>query len=197
MKALGKAVVDGSSAYVLSYSPSNTNFNGEYRRIEVHTNAEGATARTRPGYYAVADEATADQQLAEGRLQAAMSSTLTYSGVDLACPATFDPQKDRLTGKLVVTPKPTFAIGDTHEQIIRISSFSKNGKPLNVWNWRVNWKDPWTTHVVSASFDKVISPKATTVRFLVSDPTGDRIGTCDYPLALDHMRARSGSARPL
>jgi VWFA-related protein len=182
VKALGQAVLDGRSAYVLSYSPSSEDFKGEYRKIEVHINVEGSTARTRPGYYAVVDEAAADQQLTEGRLQAAMSSTLTYSGVDLACPATFDPQKDRVTGKLVVTPKPTFATSDTHEQIIRISSFSKNGKPLNVWNWRVNWKDPWTSHVVSASFDKVLSPKATTVRFLISDSTGDRIGTCDYRL---------------
>ncbi len=182
VKALDQAVIDGSSAYVISYSPSNEDFKGEYRKIEVHTNVEGSSARTRPGYYAVADEAAADQQLTESRLQAAMSSSLTYSGVDLSCPAIFDPQKDRLTGKLVITPKPTFGTSDSHEQIIRISSFSKNGKPLNVWNWRVNWKDPWTSHVVSASFDKVISPKATTVRFLVSDPSADRIGTCEYRL---------------
>ncbi|MBV9157959.1 MAG: hypothetical protein JO097_16965, partial [Acidobacteriaceae bacterium] len=152
-----------------------------YRKIEVHVDLEGSTARTRPGYYAVADE-TADQQQAEIRLETAMSSPLIYSGVDVSCPATFDSQKDRLTGKIVVTPKPLLGTSDARQQVLRISSFSKSGNPLDVWSWRVNWKDPWTNRAVSASFDKVLSPKATKVRFLVSDPTADRIGTCDYGL---------------
>ncbi len=181
-KALGQAVLDGSSAYLISYSPSNPDFEGEYRKIEVHTDIEGSTARTRPGYYAVAEEAAADQKVTEARLENAMSSPLTYSGVDVSCPAAFDPQKDRLTGKIVVTPKPLLATSDTREQILRISSFSKSGKPLNAWFWRVNWKDPWTSRVVAASFDKVLSANARKVRFLVSDPAADRIGTCDYAL---------------
>ncbi|MBV9155872.1 MAG: VWA domain-containing protein, partial [Acidobacteriaceae bacterium] len=82
-KALSQAVLDGSSAYVISYSPSNTNFQGEYRKIEVHVDLEGSTARTRPGYYAVADE-SADQQQAEVRLETAMSSPLVYSGIDVS-----------------------------------------------------------------------------------------------------------------
>src|SRR5579883_2955258 len=180
--ALAQAVADGTSAYVISYAPANTDFKGEYRRIEIKTDVEGATARTRPGYYAVADEASADQQLTEARLEAAMASTLRYSGVDLSCPATFDGNKDRLSGKIVTAPRALFGSTETRDQIIRIASFSKDGKQLNFWSWRVAWKDPWTTRSVSASFDKVLSSKAKRVRFLVADPAGDRIGTCDYAL---------------
>ena len=180
--ALNEAALDGASAYVISYSPSNEDFRGEYRKIEVRTNVDGSAARTRPGYYAIADEGAADQQLTEQRLQAAMASSLTYSGVDLACPATFDGQQNRLIGKLMISPKPMFAASDAREQIIRITSFSKDGKTLNAWNSRVNWKDPWTNRVVTASFNKELAPKATRVRFLVSDATADRIGSCEYSL---------------
>lgn len=182
VKALDQAVLDGSSSYLLSYSPADSDFKGEYRKIEVHTTLPGSIARTRPGYYALPDSPAADQQLAEARMEAAMASPLAYSGLEVACPAAFDPQKDRLTGKIVVTPKPLFGTGDTRQQVLRISSYSGNAKPLNVWFWRINWKDPWTNRVVSASFDKVLSPKARRVRFLVADPAADRIGTCDYRL---------------
>src|ERR1022692_1855779 len=43
--ALSQAVEDGASAYLISYSPSNGDFNGEYRKIVVRTNHEGSTAR--------------------------------------------------------------------------------------------------------------------------------------------------------
>ena len=180
--ALGQAVRDGSSAYVISYAPSNPAFNGEYRKIEIKTDVQGTTARTRPGYYAIDDEAAADRQLTEARLEAAMASSLRYTGVDLSCPAVYDGAHGRLTGKMVTASHPQFASGETRDQIIRIASFSKAGKQLNFWSWRVTWKDPWTTRSVSASFDKTLAPKTKRVRFLVADPSADRIGTCDYAL---------------
>ena len=44
--ALGEAVQGGAANYAISYSPQNSDFNGEYRKIEVHTSAEGTTAHT-------------------------------------------------------------------------------------------------------------------------------------------------------
>jgi hypothetical protein len=43
-EAIGQTIEDGSSAYVISYSPSNTNFDGGYRKIEIETNRAEATA---------------------------------------------------------------------------------------------------------------------------------------------------------
>ncbi|MGA8029513.1 MAG: VWA domain-containing protein [Bryobacteraceae bacterium] len=178
--AISDAVVDGSSSYLISYSPSDTNFNGDYRKIEVNTNTEGATARTRQGYYAVADDAAPNREITDAVLDAAMSSPLSYAGLDVACPATYDAAKGQLIGKLTVTPKPLLATADQNEQVIRFASFSKDHKTLDRWSWRVNWKTPWTNRVVSASFDRPLSPKATSARFVVSDAAAQRIGTCDY-----------------
>jgi VWFA-related protein len=180
--ALSQAILDGASAYVISYSPANMNFAGEYRKIEVHTTLPDATARTRKGYYAVPDEAAADQGMKDALWEAAMSSPLIYAGLDVSCPATYDASKDRLTGKLVVKPQQLTEGTNQREQVIRVASFSKDRKLLNSWLWRITWKTPWTNRVVSASFDKVLSPKTRTVRFLVSDPAAERMGTCEYPL---------------
>ncbi len=48
-EAIGQAFLDGSSTYVISYSPSNTTFNGDYRTIQIGIDVKGATARTRQG----------------------------------------------------------------------------------------------------------------------------------------------------
>gem|GEM_PF-2654380 len=181
-EALSQAIEDGSSAYLISYSPSDSNFDGGYRKIEVHTGIEGSIARTRQGYYANAEDATPNKEMIEARLQGAMSSPATYGALNVSCPATYDGAKNHLTGKIVVTPNQQAAASDQMEQVIRVSSFSKEQKVLNSWVWRINWKNPWTNRAVSASFDKELSPKAKSVRFLVSDAGADRIGTCEYRL---------------
>ncbi len=181
-EALNQAIVDGSSAYLISYSPSNTTFDGQYRKIEVRTSVEGSHARTRQGYYAVADDFQSDREMADARLDDAMSSPVPYGALNVSCPATYDVSKNRLTGKIVVKANQQKAAADQKEQVIRVASFSNSHKLLNSWDWRITWKDPWTNRDVSATFDKVLSPKANMVRFLVADPAADRIGTCEYRL---------------
>jgi VWFA-related protein len=181
-EAISDAIVDGSTAYTLSYSPSDTNFDGKYRNIDVRTNVADSKARTRQGYYAVADDAVKDEVTRETYLEAAIASPLIYAGFNVSCPASFDETKNRLTGKVVVTPQQVTAGTDQREQIIRVASFAQDHKLLNKWVWRVNWKNPWTNREVSAAFDKVLDAKARTVRFLVSDPGAERIGTCEYRL---------------
>ncbi len=180
--ALGEAIRDSSTTYAVSYSPADTNFNGEYRRIEVQTNVDGSSARTRPGYYAVAEAPSPDAELREAKLQSALASPLPYAGWNLTCPLTFDPSRSHLKGQMVITPKPGVKEEDQTAQTLRVESLSDNGKVLDTWSWHINWKNSWTNRVVNASFDKVLNRKARVVRFLVSDPATDRIGTCEYRL---------------
>ena len=181
-EAISDAIVDGSTAYTLSYAPSDSNFDGKYRTIEIRTDVADSKARTRQGYYAVADDAVKDEGTREAYLEAAIASPLIYSGFNVSCPASYDEAKNKLTGKVLVTPQQVTAGTDQREQIIRVASFAQDHKLLNKWVWRVNWKNPWTNREVSAAFDKVLDAKARTVRFLVSDPGAERIGTCEYRL---------------
>src|SRR5262249_49927530 len=44
---------DIRNQYTISYTPSNTNFDGQFRKIEIRVNAPGnPRVRTRSGYYA-------------------------------------------------------------------------------------------------------------------------------------------------
>jgi len=51
--AVGLAVADGSSYYTLGYYPSNANWDGRFRRIEVKLARKGLRLRYRTGYYAI------------------------------------------------------------------------------------------------------------------------------------------------
>src|ERR1700733_5430923 len=50
--AVNKAVAAGSHYYTLTYSPTNTNWNGEFRKIQVKLQQSGVTLAYRRGYYA-------------------------------------------------------------------------------------------------------------------------------------------------
>jgi VWFA-related protein len=51
-QAVAKAIDGGSNYYTLTYSPSNTKWNGDYRKIEVKLQQPGLTLAYRRGYYA-------------------------------------------------------------------------------------------------------------------------------------------------
>ncbi len=179
-QALSEAVTDGSSAYAISYSPTNSDFNGEFRKIEIQTDIDGASARTRRGYFALPDDTHPDPEMKEVKIKDALASPLTYAGYNLTCPLNYDASKGRASGKLTVSPRPGITVADETREIIRAESLSGDGKVLTSWAWEATWKNPWTNRVVTAAFDKVLTPEAKRVRFLVSNPAADRIGTCDY-----------------
>jgi Ca-activated chloride channel homolog len=52
-RAYGQIAADLRSQYFLTYSPSNTNFDGKWRPIKVECHKPGVNIKTRRGYYAV------------------------------------------------------------------------------------------------------------------------------------------------
>lgn len=179
--ALSEAMHSGAANYSISYSPQNGDFNGEYRKIEVHTSAEGTTAHTRLGYYAVADEMAPTKELREARWLAALASPLTYAAFSVSCSSNYDANTGRATGAFTV--KPTPLIMETEPQsreIIRVAALSSSGAITGNWSWQIDWKKTWTNRVTTASFDKVVPKKTQRLKFLVSDPASLHIGTCEY-----------------
>ena len=51
-QAVASAVDSGSNFYTLTYSPTNTNWNGSFRKIQVRLQQQGLTLAYRRGYYA-------------------------------------------------------------------------------------------------------------------------------------------------
>jgi VWFA-related protein len=63
--AIRRVVDDSADTYILGYYPDHNKWNGEFREIKVKVNRPGVEVRSRKGYYAIADTASAAQRDAE------------------------------------------------------------------------------------------------------------------------------------
>ena len=178
---LDRSFTEGTSNYTLTYMPSNADFKGEYRKIQIRTTLEGTAARTRLGYYAVDDAAAPSVEMRETRWSAALASAFPYSAFNLSCPLNFDSSSSRAWGVLTISPAESFAQHQPQtQQIIRGAAVSKTASILTQWAWDHDWKTPWTNRVTTAKFDKILPPETRIVRFLISDASAQQIATCDF-----------------
>lgn len=87
-RAMGSAIEDGSNYYTIAYAPTDTNFNGGWRKIQVGVRARPAKGKYdlgyRDGYFAVPD-----QQGVGARLSDSLASAMRQ-GVPSASQILFD-----------------------------------------------------------------------------------------------------------
>jgi hypothetical protein len=72
--AISRSVQQGSSYYTLAYAPTNHDWNGKYRKIEVKAAPAGTQLTYRRGYYALQE-----RELGETRAAAAMTAAMRPS----------------------------------------------------------------------------------------------------------------------
>ncbi len=82
---IGASIDDGGSYYMLSYYPSNSIWDGAFRTIRVATRVSGPEARTRLGYFGVA-EVPANERL-DGVLSRAISNPVPYHALEVQAKA--------------------------------------------------------------------------------------------------------------
>lgn len=192
---IASAVSDGSIYYTLSYSPSNRNWDGKFRKISVQVSRPGLKVRTREGYYATEDpleSPSPDQALAE-----AVKSPVPYSGISVT------PEIVKLTGN-PASAQVTLGIdrhgltwdlvpdGRRHAEITAIrAEISENG---NVLDYRAVQKEVFIDKGTEEQFNRSLSlpvlftmsanvpAKASRIRFVICDTASGRIGTADVSL---------------
>ncbi len=72
----------GDICYTISYSPSNRNFDGRFRKIKVVLPGHSELrVRTRDGYYGLPDSFPANGKIADDQISEALHSPLFYNGV--------------------------------------------------------------------------------------------------------------------
>lgn len=102
---IGNAIVesmnDGATYYTLSYSPSNHDWNGRFRRISIKTKRSGVKLRYRLGYFAIQPAATAGRQEQIAAFEHAMDLS-TPASTALLFRARVFPPSDKTQNQVVV-----------------------------------------------------------------------------------------------
>jgi VWFA-related protein len=78
-EALTKGMEEGSNYYTLAYTPTNADWNGKYRKIEVKSTAAGAKLTYRRGYYSVEQKAYTGDKMAASMMMAMKFSTPEFT----------------------------------------------------------------------------------------------------------------------
>jgi VWFA-related protein len=80
--AIASSIRDGSSYYTLSYYPTNRDWNGKFRKVQIVMNRQGMAARTRLGYFSLA-ETPADDAEMDTILSRAVVNPLSYHALSV------------------------------------------------------------------------------------------------------------------
>ena len=177
-KAIRRAVDDGDSAYSLSYDPSNKNFNGEYRAIKVKLDMPGLKARTREGYYAVAEPAALSPKQIQGRLERALESPLPYDGVKLEEQSVeYNAGDRRFVAHLAISPEGLSFHDRSTKQVVVLESVSAKGAITSHISWNIDWRYPGPKGTAILPVESVLPPGTESVHVLVASSDAQRIGT--------------------
>jgi VWFA-related protein len=186
--AISESVDDGSAYYSLAYYPTNRDWNGKYRKIQITVRGQSLQVRTRKGYYALAENPLDDHQV-DTVLSRAVMNPLPYRALEVEAKAK---SAGAATGRFVVKV-------DRHGLYWETLPDGKRRCEVTVVIASVGTGDQIYSHKVTelesvvdskrfeqqwnkpAVFDLVtdLPPKTRHVRIVVRDAHSDRIGSAD------------------
>jgi VWFA-related protein len=213
-RAIAAAVNDGSSYYTLSYYPTDRNWDGKFRRIEVKVEgvdgASGLVARTQRGYYAYPNGFQSESEQIDFALSRAVTSTVPFKSI--RCAATGEriaaaEQKNVHTQLSAVrlilaidrdglswTPQPN---GEQRAEVTLVTSeFSSSGKVLAYKVREVEVvlaKTQGPNEPVKLSLRIDVPARTDRIRLVLRDATSGRLGTVDLPAS--SLSARTTAPR--
>ncbi len=195
---LGQALDDASSSFLLSYTPSNRDFHGEYRKVHVEMRTPGLRARTRDGYIAAGDTRDSTPEELRKQLQHALESPLPYTALHTT--ATLEQKGVRPVLHVQLEPdgvewlpSGNGAGGGQVAQIIAVAAYSASGKPLYNREYRVTTARPdlQSRNNLNYALALGVPPATSRLRVAVMDEHGSRLGTTEIA-----VQGRTGPANP-
>lgn len=183
--ALAHIVGESNSSLRVVYSPTDKNFDGKYRKINIKFTRPGLTARTRDGYYALPEPPQPTLKEQRAHLAAALDSPFLYQALSV-------------TGQLLPLSAAAVDIqiaasqihwintaNDAHtDQLISLAAFSGGNRPLSVVTYDVSAREATTSagQPVHYRLRFALPPGTARLRVAVSDKHLDQIGTAEIPL---------------
>jgi hypothetical protein len=200
--ALRKAIDDSRDTYVLGYYPANTDWNGKFREIKIHTDKPGVHLRYRTGYYALPEFAKSDKEQEQLMADAKWSP---LEATDLGIEARVDPVD--ASGSREIQVQLRIASNQLHFENIEDRwhdsldvvwvEIGATGKSLGEFKRTVGLDVP------QESYDQLLSkginfgqtlrpgPNAVELRLVVRDGGSGAIGSVNIPLAQIFGKAKA------
>ena len=83
-REIATSLTDGNTYYTLAYSPSNKDFQGEFRKIRINViDRPDLKVQTRDGYYAMPDSQTVDSKRQLQELAGSLLTPIPFNGVSI------------------------------------------------------------------------------------------------------------------
>lgn len=194
-----KSVSDGSAYYTLAYYPNNKDWDGKFRHISVTVKRPGLAARTRLGYYALAEpEETPDSQI-DLALSIAVRNPVPYTLIPITLSAKrldspthaseLTVSLDRSALYWTKLPK-----GDLRAEITLVTASLRDDN--RVLKYKVHEFESVVSRQKAASLRNVplmfkvqaeVPPKSVRIRCIVRDAQNEHMGTAD--LASNELRS--------
>ncbi|HWZ83191.1 MAG TPA: VWA domain-containing protein [Terriglobales bacterium] len=186
--AIAESVEDGSAYYSLAYYPTNHNWNRKYRKIRIVVRGDHLQARTRNGYYGIADGPLNDKQV-DTVLSRAVMNPLPYRALSIEAKAkSAGAGKGRFLIKVDRHDLSWVTLPDGKHRCEVTVVVASVGAGDRVFNHKVSemeavvddkrFEQQWNK---PATFDLVVDlpPKTRYVRIVVRDAKSDHIGSAD------------------
>jgi hypothetical protein len=189
---------DGAHYYTLSYYPSNHNFDGKFRLISVKVNRAGAHARTRAGYFALAEPSAATPEQILEEVEQALGNPLPYAAVRVsASTALVKGEVGTREVSLHIDPRDvTWTAGSRGrpECTITATTAAFSGKPVPEHIQRREFQGKMGTgHTVASllepvtvSFKVPVGERVSRLRVVVRDEGSGSMGTADVTIDSTH-----------
>ncbi|HZQ20898.1 MAG TPA: VWA domain-containing protein [Terriglobales bacterium] len=200
-----RAMNDSSSFYEISYYPTSTDWNGEFRKIIVKSKRAGLHLAYREGYFARPDD-SADPKSAQASLrQAGCDDYLNATSILLMGQTLPSDSSQTLKYFLAIdaaglTFAPQANGGRTVDAEIAVCSFDKAGEPSKLM------MEPFHAELSGKEYAAVLAmrglrhtitipdPKAAAVRLLVRDNPSGRLGSITIPVEERIAAAPAGTS---
>ena len=196
--AIATAARDGSSAYTLSYYPSDHNWDGKFRSIRIEVSRPGLEARTQRGYYAFADGMEANGEQIDWTLSRAVTSpvpfnniALTVSGQRVEATAAEKKAKNVAAAARLLLSVDRESLswaaqenGDQRSELTLVTSeISSSGKVLGYHVREVEFVQQESARTIGDAVQLTVRAevpaKTDHIRVVLRDATTGRIGTFD------------------
>jgi VWFA-related protein len=107
-EGLGKIIGASDAYYLLAYTPSDSNFKGDFRKVEIRVKNKDLKVLSRRGYFAREDRPVAEPVTKQEQVLAAIKSPVAHRDVDLEAMVLYkaaEPAKGAIDISIMVDPR--------------------------------------------------------------------------------------------